>query len=401
MNTSASTDSSKKNSILAQLTGASFSFYMSNAAVISYLAVFLYSMGYSETQVGVITAINSALSIISAPLWGMLADRWRSVVRAILICGGVGGLAYAMIPAIAGIEVAGFPVVLVLIPFAMFFRTPTTSLVDNFFLRQSEKHKLNYGIMRATGSFSFAIASILFGLIVPKTGAAVTFYIAAVLFIPALTLVFSASRGEEPIKTERIPLKDMRFGELFGNSQLVSYLFLSSIFGALLYCNGNFLPRLLESIGVDGGRVGIVMGAKAFVEVPFIALLPWLRKRFRLEWVIGVAGLMFAVQAIVFSMSTAFWQIILISLLMDGVGAGLFYATSSTYVFSLAPDHLKATAATCVGAMSSLSGVVGNLLGGMLSDRFGVQTYYLVMGLLGGAAALIFIFTRKRTASSR
>ncbi len=387
----------KRVGLLAKLMGASFSFYMSNAAVISYLAVFLYSLGYSEAEVGVITAVNSALSIISGPLWGMLADRWRSTVRALLLCASVGGLAYGAVPFFAGTEVAGFPIVLILIPFAMFFRTPTTSLVDNIFLRKSDEHKLNYGLMRATGSLSFAIASILLGLIVPKTGPAVTFYISCVLFVPALLLIVSACRGDrQSAGTESMSLRDMRFGELFGNGQLTSYLLLSAVFGSLLYCNGNFLPRLLESIGTDGERIGIVMGAKAFVEVPFIAILPWLRKHFRLEWVIGLTGFMFAGQAILYSFSVAFWQIIVVSLLLDGIGAGLFYATSSTYVFSLAPTNLKTTAAALVGAMSSLSGVLGNLLGGFLSDSIGVKGYYFTIGVLSAAAAAIFVITRRR-----
>ena len=130
--------------------------------------------------------------------------------------------------------------------------------------------------------------------------------------------------------------------------------------------------------------------------MPFIAILPWLRKHFRLEWVIGLTGFMFAGQAILYSFSVAFWQIIVVSLLLDGIGAGLFYATSSTYVFSLAPTNLKTTAAALVGAMSSLSGVLGNLLGGFLSDSIGVKGYYFTIGVLSAAAAAIFVITRRR-----
>lgn len=391
-----------KNGILVRLTGASFGFYVSNAAVFSYLAVYLYSLGYSDAEVGMITAVNSAISIVAGPLWGMLADRWRSTVKALLICGGVGGVLYALVPLTASAKIAGMSFVPILIPIAMFFRNPTTSLMDNIFLRESEKHKLNYGIMRAAGSLSFAIAALIFGVIVPKTGSQITFYVALAMLVPAMLLVASVSRGGVGEGGNgAMSLKEMNFGELFRNRPLVTYMFLSATMTLTLYCGGTFLPRLLEAIDVDGERVGIVMGAKAFVEVPFIALLPVLRKRFKLEWIIAAAGVLFTVQAAIFASASGFWQIFVAALIFDGVGAGLFYSASSMYVFSLSPDHLKATAQACLGAMSSLSGVVGNLVGGMISNAFGVQTFYLVISIIVAASTVLFLLTRRSPTPAR
>lgn len=384
----------KGKSVLLRLTAADFMFYMSAAAGICYLSVFLYDLGYSEAQVGVITAVNSALAIVSGPLWGMLADRLNRTVGVLLFCGLTGGVLYALVPGAAGLKAAGVPLVLVLVPVAMFFRTPTNSLADNIFLRESEKHGLNYGLMRGAGSLAFAITALVLGFIVPKTGSAITFYLAFVLVLPAFGLILSVSRGESGTKEKA---EKLHFGELFGNRQLVSYLLLSAVFTMMLYCNGTFLPKLLETIDVSSGRVGLVTGAKAFIEVPFIALLPWLRKHFKFEWVLAAAGLMFAAQALIFSFATQFWQIMAASLLLDGIGSGLFYACAAVYVFSLAPERLKTTAVTCVGAMSSLSGVLGNLLGGFVSNRFGVQSYYLALAVLGAAASVAFILTRKPT----
>lgn len=391
----------KKNTVLAQLCGASFGFYMTNAAVVGYLAVYLYSLGYSDAQVGVITAINSALSIIAAPIWGVLADRWRSTVKAVLLCTGVGSLLYAAVPLVSGAEVAGLPVILVLIPLALFFRNPSTSLLDSVFLRASERHGINYGLIRATGSFAFAIASILLGIIVPKTGAGLTCVLALIITVPALTLAVLGSRGDQQPAGRSASLRELRFKELFSNRLLMSYMLLSAIMTLILYCNFTFQPRLLESINVDGARVGLVSGSKAFIEVPFIALLPVLRRKFKLEHIIAAAGFMFAGMGLLFAFSGELWHIVAVSLTLDGVGAGLFYGASSIYVFSLAPDHLKATAQTLVGAMSSLSGVVGNLLGGFLSNNFGVQSFYLTVGILGTIATVLFIITRRRFATTK
>ena len=44
-------------------------------------------------------------------------------------------------------------------------------------------------------------------------------------------------------------------------------------------------------------------------------------------------------------------------------------------MYSLAPDHLKATAQTLNGAMNSVAGIIGNLLGGVLIAMVGVKAF--------------------------
>lgn len=400
-NNGATTAKRSKHGVLALLTGASLGYYMGNSAVIGYIAVYLYSCGYSEAEVGMITALNSAFSIFAAPLWGMLADRWRSTIRALLLSGCIGSVLYASVPLISGVEAVGSSAVLVLVPLALFFRNPSGSLLDNLCLRASDRHKLNYGIMRGAGSLAFAIGSITLGIIVPKTGPWITFYLASVLTVPAMVLAVLGGRDSDADRGEPIALKDMHFGELFANRKLISYLILSSIMMILLFCNSTFMPKLLEDINVDGARVGLVNGSKAFVEVPFIALLPVLRKRFKLEHILVTAGVMFACQALLYTVVGSFSQIVAVTLVLDGVGAGLFYSASSVYIFSLAPERLKATAQTLSGAMSSLSGVMGNLLGGFLCDNYGVRIYYLVVGILVMSAAILLALTRRDRKAAR
>lgn len=69
----------------------------------------------------------------------------------------------------------------------------------------------------------------------------------------------------------------------------------------------------------------------------------------------------------------------------------MFIGCSSNYVYSLAPDHLKATAQTLAGSVSSLADIIGNLLGGYLLDAMGVRSFYTVCGGLILGAALFFL----------
>lgn len=386
-----------KRILTMQLAGANFSYYIANAAAVGYLAVYLGSRGYSSSQIGTIAAVNSALGIFAAPLWGMLADRWRSVVKVILLCAIAGAALYGSVPLLESIHVGAFPIVLAIIPMAFFFRMPVMSLMQSVFLDKSERTGINFGVLRAAGSLSFALASIALGFIIPHTGAWITFYIAVVFAIPTIILILRATKGEKTEKKPAIPLREMHFGELFGNWRLMTF-FLLSIFACIaLNCNSTFWPKLLESIGEDGAKVGLVNGTKAFVEVPFMVLIPFLRKRFKLETIIMAAFALFALESVVYVFATSFWQIMAAAIVCDGAGAGLYYAASATFVFSLAPERLSSTAQAMLSAVGSVTGVVGSLVGGFLIDAFGVQSFYIFGAAVAAVATVLFVLMSRGT----
>lgn len=385
-----------KRILTMQLAGANFSYYIANAAAVGYLAVYLNSQGYSSSQIGTIAAINSALGIFAAPLWGMLADRWRSVVKVIVLCAITGGLLYGAVPLLDSIHVGAFPLVLAMIPTAFFFRMPVMSLTQSVALEKSERTGINFGILRAAGSLSFALGSVALGFIVPRTGVWITFYVAAVFAIPTVVLILCATRGEKTEKKPAIPLREMHFGELLGNWRLMSFFLLSVFACIMLNCNSTFWPRLLESIGEDGAKVGLVNGTKAFVEVPFMIMIPFLRKRFKLENILIVSFALFAIEAAVYVFATSFWQVMAAAIVCDGAGAGLYYAASATFVFSLAPERLNSTAQAMLSAVGSVTGVVGSLIGGFLIDAFGVQSFYIFGAAVAALSTCAFFAIARR-----
>ena len=73
-------------------------------------------------------------------------------------------------------------------------------------------------------------------------------------------------------------------------------------------------------------------------------------------------------------------MIVLVSVL-HGIGNGFMLPTSISYVFSLAPDNLKATSQTFLASTNSIAGVLGGVLGGALITLMGIKQFYLVIGL--------------------
>ena len=370
-----------------------FLFYITQSLG-GYVTVFLQSIGFNAQQVGVITALNSGVGIFSSPFLGMLSDKIRSVRKVILFALICGASLFVLIPLSSKYDINGLSLLFILIPIATFFRMPVMSLTDNWMLRNSTAEKLNYGALRSFGAFSFASASLALGYILPITGIDFTFYAYAILTVPAIIMIRYVKSGADEQNTNKkaLTFKEMQVGQIFKNFYLVSHILFSVFQRIPFQCSMIFLPFLINEIGGDTAQIGIVMGVRAFVEIPMMLLLKPLRQKIPLYYLVIAASFFYMVESILYSYANSFSNIVLVSIL-HGFGNGLNLTAGTSYVFSLAPDHLKATAQTVLGSMSSIAGILGGLSGGVLITIFGIQKFYFVIGIMIMIALVLYILS--------
>ena len=370
-----------------------FTYYIT-VSLGGYVTVFLQSIGFDAGQVGVITSLNSGAGVFSSPFWGMLSDKLRSLKKLILLTLVAGAVLFALVPASAGIALRGLPFVFIFIPVAMFFKTPTMSLLENWMLRNAAREKLNYGALRSFGALSFALASLALGYILPRTGVTFTFYANAMLTVPAIFLLAftKGSADEEAAGKKRLTLKEMQFGRLAKNYYLVAYIVFSVFQRIPFQCCMTFLPFLVAEAGGDTAQMGIIMGVRAFVEIPMMLLLKPLRNRMPLYYLIMAASCFFMLECFLYSFAADFVTIVAVSV-FHGLGNGLMLPVSSSYVFSLTPDDLKATSQTVLGSMNSIAGILGGVLGGVLIMGFGIKQFYFIIGIMIMIALGLYILS--------
>jgi PPP family 3-phenylpropionic acid transporter len=364
-----------------------------------YVTVFLQSIGFNAQQVGMVTALNSGVGIFSAPFWGMLSDKLRSVKKVIIFLLIAASVFFALIPAssriiFGGGVSGGISFVFFMIPLAMFFKTPIMSLLENWMLRNSSKEKLNYGALRAFGALSYAIASFILGYVLPSTGVEFTFYANAYLTVPALAIIIfvRGSADDEGLGKKRLTFKEMQIGQLFKNYYLMTYIIFSIFQRIPFQCSMTFLPFLVSDTGGNIEQMGIIMGLRAFVEIPMMLLLKPLRQKVPLYVLIMVACGLFMSECVLYSFANSFGAVVAISVL-HGLGNGLMLTCSSSYVFSLTPENLKATSQTILGSMNSVAGILGGLFGGTLILALGIKQFYLIIGIMMVVTLSFFILS--------
>ena len=359
-------------------------------AAMGYLSVYLQSTGMESSQIGIIYSLNSLVSICATLFWGVISDKIRSVRKVYMICLLAAAIIWPFIPATVSLKIKGYSLAILTIPLSAFVRMPIGGLTDNWVLQFSNKFGANYGRIRLWGTIGYVALGLVLTAIMPFVGVQATFYIYSGLVL--LVFVMALFVGEETLdkgQKQSSSLKDLQLGRIFKNYYLMSYM----LFTVIMYCGSEaFLPYLMEEIGMDTNRLGMLYSIRSLLELPILYTAVKLRKRIALPVFILIQGLMYVIMFLSYSCIQGAALFILVTML-QGLASGIDVGLGSAYIFALAPDELKSTAHLMSYAMAYLANMLGSLLGGFIVDLMGVRSYYLVTGLMIGGALLLYMLT--------
>lgn len=376
------------------LTGANSLFWLA-WSFSSYQTVYLQEVGFSASQLGLLNALTSGVSIASLAFWGMVSDRIRSL-RKMLITVLVGGaVLFALIPAIP----TGLPssplLLLTLIPVVYFFRGSMSPYAENLLVRNANELRLNYGLLRSVGSFLFTAGGLAITALLPLVGVPSTFWLSGVMMIPVVILTLLA-REPNAQPAQSVPKEKLDLSQLFRNKSYVAFLVFGFFFYIAANCEASFFPYFIQGVGVPTDRYVVVLSYRAFLEIPFLLLMVKLRRRFSLGRLVVAAAVLMAVECVFLGLFANSLMSILLCATFFGLGNGLFIGSSLNYLYELAPSHLKASAQAFFSAVSSVAGILGNLLGGLVFDAMGAKPFYLFVATLYFLSVGVFLLTQRQ-----
>lgn len=369
-----------------------------------YQTVYLQSVGFTASNLGLLNAISSAVGIASVTFWGMVSDKTGSLRRVLMIVLAGGALCYGLIPAIPTGLAVSQGLLLCLVPLVNFFRASMSPFAENILVRNCNELRLNYGVLRSAGSFLFTVGSLIISAWLPTLGVANTFWVSgALMLVPIILTVFAREPDARPApKREKGEKNSLNLGELFQNRAYRMFLVFGFLFYTAAACEGNFIPYYMESIGVNSQKYGIVLAYRALLEIPFLLLMVGLRKRFSLRTMVLGAVVLIAAESLGLGLLANSLPTMLLFCTFFGLGNGLFLGSSLNYVYELAPGHLRTSAQAFFTSVASVAGILGNLLGGVLFDAIGAKPFYVAVGVLYLVSFGVFLLSgAKRSGQKR
>jgi PPP family 3-phenylpropionic acid transporter len=336
-------------------------------AFIPYLSVFYQARGLDLGTIGLMTALGAAAGLVSAPIWGAVADRFAGSpliipVAALLTAAGATGLALA-----GGVV----PMVLALIVASVAFAGIAPAL-DARALETVGSDRNRYGRIRAWGSASFIVVVAFTGALVERAGITSMFvvYVAALLILAVVALPL---RGDAA--APRLPRLDA-IGVVLRHPPLARFLpAILLVWSASMAINWYFSIHLIE-LGAPGEVVGSAWAIGAVVEIPIMAAYPWLAIRVGSERLLVIGASVFALRAMVLSLVND-PLLAAATMALHGAAFALVLVGGVTFVSRHAP---AATAATAQGILAAVvfgvAWIVGPWFGSWVADSFGVPALF-------------------------
>ncbi|MDR2649615.1 MAG: MFS transporter, partial [Clostridiales bacterium] len=264
------------------LSSIEFMFWFASAAS-AYMTVFLQKAGYTPAQVGFINALNSVIAICATPFWGMMADKFSSIRKIFIFCVIMASITWALIPVSSKIIFGPIALIEIIIPLGAAFRMPASSLIDAFVVQSAARERLQYGQIRFWGSFSFAVMNMALGAVLPQIGVDASFYVYGAAFTPLMYIMWNMKNTDETgigAVKKNASSGQLNMGRLFKNYYYVTYLIFAIFLFMPANTSGAFLPYLIDSVGGNTARFGMVAGYKALLEVPALLLMKPITRKF-------------------------------------------------------------------------------------------------------------------------
>lgn len=362
----------------------------------NYLTVYLQALGFSSTVIGYVSSAAAATGMLGSFAVGRISDRLKTVKWVCILALACTGIAFILFPASTRAAIFGISLALLWWPLACLFRSPVSSLVENWIVRGSYSEHFNYGVARAGGSIGSCISSVLASVIVTALYAgmsqveavSVTYYISGGLMLLcalyALTVRDVQAEEKKKVNTDRLKLKN-----LFSNYYFMALLAFNFALNIFINPPFVFLTYILSDSGIDTAKLGLIVGWEALLELPLLFLLVSLRRKYPLYSLLIASGVLFAITAFGQGMSHSLAALLLCGVFF-GFANSLNFSCGFNYIYSIAPVELRATAHTMYTIAGSLGIIVGNLFAGVLIEQIGTRQAYILFAAATLAVSFLY-----------
>ncbi|MFP4662556.1 MAG: MFS transporter [Halanaerobiales bacterium] len=361
---------------------AFYAIYYIYVAAISYFNIYLNGIGFSATQIGLMTSVSRAIIIFILPVWGVLADYFGANKKVLHIA-----LFGTIVFLLSFLSTEVFLIVFILYLFYMVFQGPIVSLTDALLLNHLKEKANIYGKYRVWGSIGYMLAVTPFGYIIENTQARYMFIIATTVLLLAFLNVFKLPEAERSIKVTT--LSDFKL--LLKNKELFYFLLFTFFIEAPLMANFAFFPILFKNQGGGETLFGVAMLLAAGSELIIFHKSDVFFERFKLKKIFLISSIAFAIRWFLIA-AFPIPVVLLSTQLLHSLTFALFHVTAVNYISRIVGEEFRATGQNLYASTISISTVFSTFLGGMIYDNFGSSTLYMLGSIIALLAGLIYFY---------
>ncbi|MCR5801798.1 MAG: MFS transporter [Lachnospiraceae bacterium] len=368
----------------------------------AYAAVYLLEHGFTNTEVGLLLALANIMSAITQPVIagkidkpGPLTNRRFILIAVTIIM--VGSL--LLIPS-KNCKPLIFIIYAVIYMIQFAYQPVMTALCFEY---QKAGCNINYGLARGLGSASFALASALVGIAVEKKG------IAILIVINVISMIISAILAFTFIKPDGEKIGENDHDENVSNKQAHNNLFdfarTYPAFSVLLIGTvcfffahnmiNDFMIQIIRYLGGGETELGYANFLQAILELPVMALIGLILKKFKSVDMIIFSGFGFFIKIFLLLFITGMSGMYL-SQSFQLIAYALFIPSAAYYVSSTMEELDQVKGQAFVTSAITIGGVFSNLISGVILDHLGIWMMLLTGTIVCAVGVVIATLAMKK-----
>ena len=366
----------------------------------SFCSAYLLDIGYSNSEIGLIIALASVVSVFLQPVLADLADRSKRLDQI-----GVAGM--------------GTVVMMVLTVGLMIFRHKTAALwviyilalawelalqpvLNSFSRKLSESgHKINFGICRSGGSLGYAVLMVIMGSLTEKFGTKILPGSGMITLAVLLGLLLLTKKTLERAKLERMAESDTDGHEAYLEEpaeeiNLISFVKRNKLFIVLnlfilvlFFQNAilnNFMFQIVEGVGGTSEDMGRIFGVMAFLEIPALFFFDNLNRRFSTSTLLKVAAACFVIKLIMMYLAGSV-TMIYAAHVFHLISFPLFLPAIVQFINEIMEKGEAVKGQALYTTSITISSVFASVMGGVILDASGPKLMLLVSVILTAIGA--------------
>lgn len=360
------------------------SYYAVAVCLTAFVVPVLQKQGFTSMQIGLFLGVRALFSVLFQPVFANLIDRFDKKIPfnyfiALMVIATI-------ILTFIQLMNPGFIWMLLIFVFYGVFTFGLATFIDAMSTLYFHVGKqVNYPVARGAGSLSFALFSLVIGMMVE---AETILWAQFFLLVPLLMLILTI----EPIKGLEISTKEQSKQDFTWKNLFLKYPIFAVFLVAVTFSFignamvGNFLIDAYRLMGGNSKIYGIGMFLIALSEVPAALLFTKLVNRFGIYRLMCISFFFSALRVLVITFAPTL-TILVFAQVLQMFGNGLFWAGNVTFIRHFLPAKYAVKAQAAVGiCYQGLGNGIGSILSGYILGISNLQIMMfasLVFSLLG------------------
>ena len=364
----------KRRSMAGRLLAVNTFVWTTTALYMPFIGAYYTQQGITPLQVGLLTSIGPVVSIVIQPLWAYISDRIgrrRRVLIIVSIGSGVTILSY-----LVHVSFGAFVIATLLLTS---FNTAILPLSDALVTSLAAKIEANFAHIRMGGTIGYAVTALILGNFL-KSRPSLIFALGSAGYFVLVGFLMLLPGDRESAPRDRKTGKGSGSKRVFKNNQIYLTLFLAFIMQLGMSFTGTFYSVYVISAGYGQSIVGLSSFISAMSEVPVLMCANRLIRKFGAVNLLVFSVFMMALR-LLFAGSGVLPLMLLSQLLQSVTYMTSYYSCVMFISENVVEGKISQGQSRLAMVQAGIGSVSGNILGGFMTDRFGLHRSFMVMAV--------------------